>query len=58
MDGDRDTVLDLCGACHAYPCHCNDAESDGCCLRCGKYFEGDGGLFCDDCEVHPDCGVI
>lgn len=23
MDGDRDTVLDLCEACHQYPCRCD-----------------------------------
>lgn len=29
-DGDRDSVLNLCEGCHAYPCQCDEMQPEPC----------------------------
>ena len=33
MENDRDSVLDLCEGCHAYPCRCDDMHLKELCVK-------------------------
>jgi hypothetical protein len=62
---DRDSVLDLCEACHDYPCSCDlddlDLPEEGpeCCEYCGKPFEDFSDLGCGYCDLRsPEWGLL